>query len=199
MFTSVNILQQTSNFYFDDICISMNNISFKGTYVSPATIYKKGEPVRAAIVKVDKSDLKSLAKVVDRWDTDLSDKIVNNLYYNEVPKYKNLYALSSQIGDYQKLDDKKVHALFEVDDLPKKYVLQYIEVDPKHQCGKNKLKRNPNRLSAVGTACLNFIKSKFAPKKITELYALEEAKPFYEAFGCKKAPSETGSKYIIEP
>ena len=44
----------------------MNNISFKATYVAPATIYKKGEPVKATIVKVDKSDLKSLAKVLKR-------------------------------------------------------------------------------------------------------------------------------------
>ncbi len=177
----------------------MNNISFKATYVAPATIYKKGEPVKATIVKVDKSDLKSLAKVVDRWDTELSDMIVNNLYYKEVPKYKNLYALSSQRCDYHSLDDKKVHALFEVDDFPERYILQYLEVDPKHQCGKNKKHKNPDRLSAIGTACLDFIKAKFAPKKTTELYALEDAKPFYDTYGCKKASSENGNKYIIEP
>ena len=177
----------------------MNNVSFTGTYVSPATIYKKGEPVKAAIVKVDKSDLKSLAKVVDRWDTELSDMIVNNLYYKEVPKHKNLYALSSQRGDYQHLDDKKIHALFEVDDLKSKYTLQYLEVDPQHQHSTNALKANPNRLSAVGKACHDFIKRTFAKEKLTDLFSLEEAKGFYESLGCKKIPSETNCRYVIEP
>lgn len=178
----------------------MNNINFTGTYIAPATIYKNKEPIKAAIVKVDKNDLKSLARVVDRWDTDLSDKIVNNLYYKEIPTGVKIYALSSQRGGYQNLEDSKVHALFEMVDGKSKYTLQYLEVDPQHQYGKNISKPNKNKLSSVGKACIDFIKSTFAKEKETDLFALEEAKPFYEKIGCKKDLNYSrGDRYIIEP
>ncbi len=176
----------------------MNNINFTGTYVAPATIYKNKEPIKAAIVRIDKSDLDSLAKVVDRWDTDLSDKIVNNLYYKDLPSYKKIFAISTQRGGYQNLDDTKVQGLFQVVDDKSKYTLQYLEVNPEHQHSARQ--SNPNKLSDIGKACINFIKSTFAKEKETDLYALEEAKPFYEKIGCKKDLNYSrGDRYIIEP
>ena len=157
----------------------MNNINFTGTYVAPATIYKNKEPIKAAIVRIDKSDLDSLAKVVDRWDTDLSDKIVNNLYYKDLPSYKKIFAISTQRGGYQNLDDTKVQGLFQVVDDKSKYTLQYLEVNPEHQHSARQ--SNPNKLSDRGKACINFIKSTFTKEKEGNLQTESEFLIVYDS------------------
>ncbi len=174
----------------------MNNISFTGTYVKPAKVFKNGEQLRAAIIELDKRDVKSVQKVTDKWDSHLTDLMCAKFYQPDNYKNARFFAVSTQDADYQKVNPSKVLALFEVDDNKTVYTLQYLDVHPKHR-------RNPNLIgkrkgiSKIGEACIDFIRNRFATKKETELYAVESAKPFYEKTGCKKAPNGSENRYVI--
>lgn len=174
----------------------MNNISFTGTYVRSAKVYKNSEAIRAAIIELDKRDVRSVQRVTDKWDSHLTDLMCAKFYQPD--KYKNarFFAISTQDADYQKVNPSKVLGLFEVDDNKTVYTLQYLDVHPRYRRDPNSSAKRKG-ITKIGEACIDFVRNRFATKKETELYALEEAKPFYDKVGCKKAPNASENRYVI--
>ena len=175
----------------------MNNINFTGTYIKPATVYKGGEKVHATVIELDKRDVKAVGKIVDKWDTWITNLIYAKFFKDPYPKEEKFFAISTQTSNFQKVEPAKVLALFNVRDDKTKYTLDYIEVKPNSQF--NPLKSNKKRtgFSQVGKACYDFVKEKFASKKETDLFAVDSAKAFYEKMGAVKSESKDGNRYII--
>lgn len=174
----------------------MNNVSFTGTYIRPATVYKNAEPVRANIIELGKSDLKSVQSLADKWDSWLTNLMCAKFY--EPEKYKNarFFAISTQDCDFQKVKPSKVLAMFEVDDNGAKYTMEYLDVHPKHRKKPDAIGKRKG-ISKIGEACINFIRERFASKKETDLYSVDDAKPFYEKVGCRKVKSVSNNRYLI--
>ena len=175
----------------------MNNVNFTGTYIRPATVYKNSEPVRAAVIELGKSDVKSVQRVADRWDSWITNLITAKFYEPQMPKDKKFYALSTQSSDFQKVKPSEVLAFFEVDDNGAKYTLEYLDVNPRYRKNPNIVGKKRKGISKIGQACVEFVRSKFATKKETDLYAIDGAKSFYERLGCKKVPNESNNRYLI--
>jgi hypothetical protein len=172
-----------------------NNINFTSNFAKSARIIKDNKEIPAVILELEKSDVKEVQRVVDKWDTGLSDLISRNFYYNSFPKDKRIFSLSTQTTNFRKLDSSKAEALFELTDEGDRYLFNYLDVNPKHKYNQiTKSKRKG--LKQIGRACIDFVKSKFGDKDI-EFYSLEEAKGFYEHLGIKQAPDSEGHKFLI--
>lgn len=174
----------------------MNNISFTGTYIKPATVYKNSEPVFASVIELGKNDTKSVQKVADKWDSWLTNLMCAKFYQPEKLKNTRFFALSTQNSDFQKVNPSKVLALFEVDDNGAKYTMEYLDVHPRYRKNPNIINEKRKGITKIGEACIKFIREKFATKKETDLYAIDDAKQFYEKVGCQKA-GKPSHRYLI--
>lgn len=174
----------------------MNNVSFTGTYLRPATVYKNSEPVRTAVIELGRNDLRSVQSVANKWDSWLTDIMCARFYQPERHKNARFFAVSTQENDFQKVNPSKVLAMFEVDDKGTRYTMEYLDVNPKYRRNPDSNKKRKG-FTKIGDACIKFIREKFANKKETDLYSIDDAKPFYEKIGCKKIKSDSDNRYLI--
>lgn len=130
----------------------MNNISFTGTYIKPATVYKNSEPVRAAVIELGRNDVKSVQKVADKWDSWLTNLMCAKFYEPEKHTNARFFAISTQENDFQKVNPSKVLALFEVDDKKALYRMEYLDVNPKYRKNPNSMDKKRKGLSNIGEA-----------------------------------------------
>ena len=175
----------------------MNNVSFTGTYIRPATVYKNSEPVRTAVIELGHNDIKSVQSLANKWDSWLTNLMCAKFYEPEKHKNARFFAISTQENNFQKVNPSKILAMFEVDDNKTKYTMEYLDVHPKYRKNPNIVNEKRKGITKIGDACIKFIRERFATKKETDLYAVDSAKPFYEKVGCKKVEGKSDNRYLI--
>lgn len=175
----------------------MNNVSFTGTYIRPTTVYKNNEPIRAAVIELGRNDIRSVQSLANKWDSWLTDIMCAKFYQPERLKNAQFFVVSTQENDFHKVNPSKVLAMFEVDDKGSKYTMEFLDVHPKYRKNPNDTTQKRKGITKIGDACIKFIREKFATKKETDLYSVDDAKPFYEKVGCRKIKSDSDNRYLI--
>ena len=137
-----------------------------------------------------------MQRVADKWNSWLTNLMCAKFYEPEKHTNARFFALSTQDSDFQKVNPSKVLALFEIDDKKALYRMEYLDVNPRYRRKPNSTAKRKG-ITNIGDACIKFIRERFASKKETELYSVDDAKPFYEKVGCRKTESASDNRYLI--
>ena len=156
---------------FINIVMKICNVSSQGfgaNFINKTKILKNIENTRsyneceAVIAKIDVTninDIKALDKVAKYWQ---DSKFALNIYYAACAKKDNskyykdndIFVLSSQTRDFDKLDSEKILGLLQVNKMPDKSMfIEHIEVKP------SIINTVPSVYKECGTQLLNFLKS----------------------------------------
>lgn len=177
--------------------MTCNSPNFNGRYIKSVNVLKNNVPTKVSLIELSKKDLYNIERVHEQWDTTISYLIAKSIYFPAKDTIsQNIYAVSTQTKDFEKLAPSKVLGMFEVTDRGEHYLLDYLDVKPKHKYDKNKSVRKG--FSQVGRACIDYIKSRFKNKDV-EIHAVDNAIPFYEKVGCEKSKEKSVLNRFIIP
>lgn len=170
----------------------MNQISFKGQFISNINIKRAGYPLpthQAAIVEADPlkfHDLKALEDVDRLWDGNFSRCIYKDAYrinLNNAPDSKQkFFILTDQKENYNRLNSDDILAEAKVVlDYPVKgkVFIDYLQVQP-----ENSFDSNNRTYEKLGTSFLSFLKKYYNNSEIG-LRSLHSTVDFYIKNGFK--------------
>lgn len=173
-----------------------NSTMFKAKFISTGSVgkaVKDGHGYlnrQVSFVKIDpfnSDDIKALEYAAKCWE---NDKFALNIYHaacalrNKSKYYKDheVYALTAQRADYEKLKDTDILGLVQVSPLEDKSMfIEHFQVDP------GLVNNMQPKYKGVGTAILNMLK--LMNNKISCFPSAEKSvKDFYTKNGFKKYP-----------
>ena len=174
--------------------ITFQSPNFTGKYIKSVDILKNKQPTKASLIELTRRDINCIDDIAELWDTRITEMLSASMYQPlKGTVDQKVYAISTQDKNFEKVSPKKVLGIFEVTDRNDVYALEYLEVKPSQAYGKKK-----RTFTEVGKACIDFIKSKFKQKDV-EIYALEDAIPFYEKMGCVRQPHTDSASWFLIP
>lgn len=181
----------------------MNNINFKGKFISQIDIKKLplNKPVKVSAVELNpllKSDLKTLREIDDLWNVEFSNYIykdavaINSLIDSH--ENKKFYVLTRQKTDYENLNaaDILAEAKILLKQSDNSIYLDYLQVDPDN----NYYSQQCKLYKGIGTAFLNFFKSAYKNQKI-KLHSLFSCTEFYKKNGFQSVSPNSNNLYFI--
>jgi len=171
----------------------MDSVNFKAKYIDNAFVQAKtGKnrfiPKEVALLKVDlksKKDKQALSQICSRWEkkNNLIRLVLLSLESRSNKKH-NIYLLSEQEDNFQKLLPSKILGIAKVSDYNKICSLDFLQTNPKyeHTNEKRKIKR-------IGDAMVDYVLHKAGNRK-TYLDSYAKVVEFYKKFGFKVIENE---------
>lgn len=174
--------------------ISYQSPNFTGKYIKPVNILKNNKPTTASLIELTKKDINCIDDLAEMWDTKITEMISTSMYQPlKGTVGQNIYVISTQNKNFEKVSPKKVLGIFEVTDRSDVFALEYLEVKPTQAFGNKR-----RTFTEIGKACIDYIKSRFKQKDV-EIFSLREAAPFYEKMGCIKHPKCDSAFWYMIP
>lgn len=183
-------------------------INFKAQYIQPVYIKKVKnnkypQDQKVSFVKLDSSsfsDLEAVERVSEDWGGrdcfayDIKSTMSKEFYLplkRNISK-KEFYALTTQSENFNRLDNKKLLGIMQVDQVDTKNCeLDFIEVGPDNMYGSTQ-----RTYKNIGTALIETLIARNPDKNIT-VNSIATARTFYEKLGFTKFENSL-SRYIFK-
>lgn len=156
-------------------------ISFQGSFISPATIKKLNPrtneylPKEVSIVKLDtkdNNDLDTLADLATKWEKTFAESIFNDSNYDIDLE---IYAVTKQTDNFEKLKARDILGITEAIKTDRELEIEYLQTHPKY---KNDHTELFPKYKDIGRVIINALKERKDIDYI-KAFALNVARPFY--------------------